>query len=190
MLVATYRMVGAYHMVDRLYQMVDKRWPSRSWPAGGSSSPAPPASWARRSPNGSCALPRAQVVVLVRPGRRATADQRAAREILRNDCFDRLREELGERFGEGVGHGWAVPGDVGRDGLGLDDEGRRLLAAATSWSTRRPPSVSTPPSTRRSRSTCWALPGGGGGARPGRPRDRPVPSHRGVHRLRRRHPPG
>jgi alcohol-forming fatty acyl-CoA reductase len=74
-------------------------------------------------------LPHAQVVVLVRPGRRASADQRAAREILRNDCFDRLREEHGEQFAELVAARLkAVPGDVGRDGLGLDDDGRRLLA--------------------------------------------------------------
>jgi alcohol-forming fatty acyl-CoA reductase len=74
-------------------------------------------------------LPHAEVVVLVRPGRRASADQRAAREILRNDCFDRLREEYGERFAEAVAARLkAVPGDVGRDGLGLDDDGRRLLA--------------------------------------------------------------
>jgi alcohol-forming fatty acyl-CoA reductase len=74
-------------------------------------------------------LPHAEVVVLVRPGRRASADQRATREILRNDCFDRLREEHGERFAEAVAARLAaVPGDVGRDGLGLDEDGRRLLA--------------------------------------------------------------
>jgi len=74
-------------------------------------------------------VPDAQVVVLVRPGRRASADQRARREILKNDCFDRLREELGDRFDDEVGTRiTAVGGDVGREGLGLDDEGRRLLA--------------------------------------------------------------
>ncbi|HVX20536.1 MAG TPA: HAD-IB family phosphatase [Acidimicrobiales bacterium] len=76
-------------------------------------------------------VPGSEVVVLVRPGRRATASQRATREILKNDCFDRLRDELGDRFDDEVGRRVvAVAGDVGRDGLGLDDDGRRLLAAS------------------------------------------------------------
>jgi HAD superfamily hydrolase (TIGR01490 family) len=74
-------------------------------------------------------IPGAEVVVLVRPGRRATATQRATREILKNDCFDRLRSEHGDRFDEEVaGRLTAVAGDVGQDGLGLDDHGRDLLA--------------------------------------------------------------
>lgn len=76
-------------------------------------------------------LPDAEVVVLVRPGRRAGAAQRASREILRNDCFDRLREEHGDRFDDAVASRLtAVAGDVGRDGLGLDDHGRELLAGS------------------------------------------------------------
>jgi len=76
-------------------------------------------------------VPGSEVVVLIRPGRRATAAQRAARDILKNDCFDRLRRELGGRFDDEAARRLvAVAGDVGRDGLGLDDEGRRLLAAA------------------------------------------------------------
>ncbi len=76
-------------------------------------------------------IPDAEIVVLVRPGRRASAAQRAAREILKNDCFDRLRNELGNRFADETSRRLvAVPGDVGRDGLGLDDDGRRLLAAS------------------------------------------------------------
>ena len=75
-------------------------------------------------------IPDAEVVVLIRPGRRATAAQRATREILKNDCFDRLREELGDRFDLEMGNRLvAVAGDVGRDGLGLDQQGRRLLAS-------------------------------------------------------------
>jgi HAD superfamily phosphoserine phosphatase-like hydrolase len=75
-------------------------------------------------------VPDAEVVVLVRPGRRASAAERAAKEILKNDCFDRLRAEHGERFDAEVARRLvAVAGDVGRDGLGLDDEGRRELAA-------------------------------------------------------------
>ncbi len=75
-------------------------------------------------------VPDAQVVVLVRPGRRASAAERASREILRNDCFDRLRGELADRFeAEITNRLTAVSGDVSRDGLGLDDEGRSLLAS-------------------------------------------------------------
>ena len=75
-------------------------------------------------------VPGAEVVVLVRPGRRAGPQERATREILRSDCFDRLRRELGERFGEVAGRLVAVAGDVSRDGLGRDAEGRRLLDAS------------------------------------------------------------
>ncbi len=76
------------------------------------------------------AVPASEVAVLVRPTRRADAAARLAREVVRNDCFNRLREELGNRFDEVVGgRVSAVAGDVGRDGLDLDDEGRRLLAS-------------------------------------------------------------
>ncbi|MDA8359428.1 MAG: HAD-IB family phosphatase [Actinomycetota bacterium] len=75
-------------------------------------------------------IPDCEVVVLVRPGRRATPAQRTAREILKNDCFSRLRNEWGERFdAECERRVQAVGGDVSRDGLGLDDAGRRLLAS-------------------------------------------------------------
>jgi HAD superfamily hydrolase (TIGR01490 family) len=74
-------------------------------------------------------LPDAEVVLLIRPGRRASPAQRATREILKNDCFDRLREEYGDRFEEAVaGRVTAVAGDVGTDGLGLDDDGLRALS--------------------------------------------------------------
>jgi HAD superfamily hydrolase (TIGR01490 family) len=76
-------------------------------------------------------VPEAEITVLVRPGRRTDAAARLAREIVKNDCFDRLRAELGDRFaGEIARRVRAVAGDVGRDGLGLDDEGREALAAA------------------------------------------------------------
>src|ERR1700722_2148786 len=76
-------------------------------------------------------VPEADVTVLVRPGRRSDAAARLAREGIKNDCFDRLRSELGDGFGAEVApRVRAVPGDVGRDGLGLDDEGRAALAAA------------------------------------------------------------
>lgn len=76
-------------------------------------------------------VPEAEVTVLVRPGRRADAAARLAREVVKNDCFDRLRDELGERFADEIRRRVrAVAGDVGRDGLGLDDAGRAALAGA------------------------------------------------------------
>src|ERR1700733_4872968 len=76
-------------------------------------------------------VPDADVTVLVRPGRRSSAAARLAREVIKNDCFDRLRSELGDAFGDEVARRvHAVPGDVSRDGLGLDEEGRAALAAA------------------------------------------------------------
>jgi fatty acyl-CoA reductase len=56
---------------------------------------------------------------------------RLAREVIKNDCFDRLRAELGDGFAAEVARRVrAVAGDVGQDGLGLDDEGRAALAAS------------------------------------------------------------
>ena len=53
------------------------------------------------------------------------------REIVRNDCFDRLRSELGSGFDEMIRERLeAVAGDVSIDGLGLDEDGKALLAAA------------------------------------------------------------
>ena len=74
-------------------------------------------------------VPDSRVVLLVRPGRRSSPAQRVSREILRNDCFDRLREQYGDRFEtEVAGRVTAVAGDVTTDGLGLDDDGRQLLS--------------------------------------------------------------
>jgi alcohol-forming fatty acyl-CoA reductase len=76
-------------------------------------------------------VPEAEITLLVRPGRRADAAARVAREVIKNDCFDRLRHELGDEFAGEVGRRvHAVAGDVGRDGLGLDDEGREALRKA------------------------------------------------------------
>ena len=75
-------------------------------------------------------VPDCSVVLLVRPGRRASAGARAQREVLRNDCFDRLRDELGDGFDDSVGRRLvAVAGDVSTDGLGLDEEGLDHLAS-------------------------------------------------------------
>ena len=74
-------------------------------------------------------VPDCEVAVLVRPGQQASAARRAQRELLRNDCFDRLRDELGDRFAtEADRRLLVVAGDVASDGLGLTDEGRRVLA--------------------------------------------------------------
>ncbi len=76
------------------------------------------------------AVPGCEVAVLVRPTRRSNAAARLAREVVRNDCFDRLRHELGDRFDDVVATRLsAVAGDVGRDGLDLDDDGRAVLAS-------------------------------------------------------------
>src|SRR5688500_1012019 len=74
-------------------------------------------------------VPDCELVLLVRPGRRG-AEERVRREILRNDCFDRVRREMGEDF-EAITNRRiaAVAGDVAVDGLGLDEDGRAALAA-------------------------------------------------------------
>ncbi len=74
-------------------------------------------------------IPDSEVVLLIRPGRRSSPMQRATREILKNDCFDRLRQAHGDRFdAEVASRVSAVAGDVGTDGLGLDDDARQVLA--------------------------------------------------------------
>jgi len=74
-------------------------------------------------------VPDSQVVLLIRPGRRATPMQRATKEILKNDCFDRLREELGDGFDESMAaRVLAVAGDVATDGLGLDATGLDVMS--------------------------------------------------------------
>src|SRR5215217_3553666 len=75
-------------------------------------------------------VPGCTIGVLVRPGRRG-AEDRVRREVLKNDAFDRLRSELGDRFDTEVwGRLVAIAGDVGVDGLGLDEAGRQFLAGA------------------------------------------------------------
>jgi HAD superfamily hydrolase (TIGR01490 family) len=70
-------------------------------------------------------------VLIVRPGRRGARD-RVERDVLRNDCFQRLRRELGPRFDEETARR-VIPlaGDVTVDGLGLDDAGRKVLAGCS-----------------------------------------------------------
>jgi HAD superfamily hydrolase (TIGR01490 family) len=75
-------------------------------------------------------IPDCEVVVVVRPGRRRGVEDRVRREILRNDCFARLRRELGDAFDAEVDRRLTtISGDVSLDGLGLDDDGRARLTA-------------------------------------------------------------
>ena len=73
-------------------------------------------------------VPGCELVLLIRPGRRSDPTRRANREIFRNDAFDRLRQDWGDDFQATIDRRVAaVAGDVGTDGLGLDDEGRAAL---------------------------------------------------------------
>jgi nucleoside-diphosphate-sugar epimerase len=77
--------------------------------------------------------PGCELVLLVRPGRRSTVEQRAKREIFGNNAFDRLRADLGKDGFEAMvaERVTTVTGDVGRDGLGLDDAGRAAVATCS-----------------------------------------------------------
>ncbi len=76
-------------------------------------------------------VPDVSLTLLVRDGRRSSAQRRVEREILKNDCFDRLRDELGQASFELLTQRISVcSGDVGSDGLGLDESGRAMLASA------------------------------------------------------------
>lgn len=77
-------------------------------------------------------VPDCELVLLVRPGKRSTIEQRLQREILKNDAFDRLRTEHGkDGFAELCARRISVvAGDVSRDGLGLDDAGRAALTSS------------------------------------------------------------
>ncbi|MEM9203653.1 MAG: SDR family oxidoreductase [Actinomycetota bacterium] len=84
-------------------------------------------------------VPDCELVLLVRPGRRG-ASHRVKRDILKNDAFDTLRDAFandpvaaggleGETFDQMCDRRvFAVKGDVGQDGLGLDDDGLALFS--------------------------------------------------------------
>jgi len=76
-------------------------------------------------------VPDCELVLLVRPGRRG-AQARVTRDVLKNDAFNRLRDELGkDGFAEHCDKRVrAVAGDVGTDGLGLSDEDLELWLSA------------------------------------------------------------
>jgi HAD superfamily hydrolase (TIGR01490 family) len=75
-------------------------------------------------------VPGCELVLLVRPGKRSSAAQRARREVFRNDAFDGLRADLGPAGLDALvdRRVQVIAGDVGRDGLNLDDDGRAALA--------------------------------------------------------------
>ena len=73
-------------------------------------------------------VPGCELVLIVRPGRRTTSRDRVWREILRNDCFDRLRIQLGDTFdAEMTRRIEVIDGDVSRDGMGLSADGLAAL---------------------------------------------------------------
>jgi HAD superfamily hydrolase (TIGR01490 family) len=80
--------------------------------------------------------PGCQLVLLIRPSQRRSVEQRARREIFKNDAFDLLRArhdpaaaDGGETFDAMIERRiQVIGGDVGTDGLGLDEHGRAVLA--------------------------------------------------------------
>ena len=74
-------------------------------------------------------VPECELILLVRPGRRG-ASARVTRDVLKNDAFNRLREDLGkDAFNELCEKRvQAVAGDVGTDGLGLSDDDLKTLS--------------------------------------------------------------
>jgi len=76
-------------------------------------------------------VPDCELVLLIRAGRMRNVEQRAAREIFKNNCFDRIRTELSgkDAFDAEVARRvQVIEGDVGTDGLGLTEAGRAVLA--------------------------------------------------------------
>lgn len=76
-------------------------------------------------------VPDCKLVLLVRPPRRGNVQRRVEREILKNDAFDRLREQLGAEFDDYCNSRiTVVAGDVGTDGLGLSESDRAIWSSA------------------------------------------------------------
>ncbi len=91
-------------------------------------------------------VPGCELVLLVRAGRRSTPERRVQREVLRNDAFDRLRADLGDRFDVEMSRRITViAGDVGTDGRQVVD---RCWSERCSSPYVRSPGVSSSPSTR------------------------------------------
>ena len=97
-------------------------------------------------------VPDVQLVLLVRDGRRSSANGGYSVRCFATTASTDSADELGaDGFAERPERIQVVSGDVGTDGLGLDGEGRAALAAVTWSSTPLPPWRSTRPSTVRSR---------------------------------------
>ena len=81
-------------------------------------------------------VPGCELILLVRHGKRTPAAARTQKELLKNDAFDRLRalhaaDPDGESFQAMTDRRiTTVAGDVGTDGLGLDDADRAVWATA------------------------------------------------------------
>ena len=75
-------------------------------------------------------VPDCELVLLVRPNRRNSAERRVQREIFRNDAFDILRSQWGDDFEDICQQRVSViSGDVTSEGLGLDQAGRQLFVS-------------------------------------------------------------
>ncbi|HLM28410.1 MAG TPA: HAD-IB family phosphatase [Acidimicrobiales bacterium] len=76
-------------------------------------------------------VPGCELVLLIRSGKRSSVAQRARREIFRNDAFNRIRSELGSAEVDAMvdRRVQVIAGDVGTDGLGLDEGDRAVLAS-------------------------------------------------------------
>ena len=74
-------------------------------------------------------VPDCELVLLVRPSRRNSAERRVQREIFRNDAFDTLRSQWGDDFDEICERRVSViSGDGTSEGLGLNEAEQQLFA--------------------------------------------------------------
>jgi len=74
-------------------------------------------------------VPDCRLVLLIRPSRRLSVETRVEKEILKNDCFDRLRAELGREFTlQTKARIQTIAGDVSKDGLDLDEKSQEILS--------------------------------------------------------------
>jgi alcohol-forming fatty acyl-CoA reductase len=76
-------------------------------------------------------VPGCELALVVRSSRRTSAVERVRREILRNDCFDRLRTDLGDTFEAEMERRvlqHVIDGDVSKDGMGMSAEGLAILS--------------------------------------------------------------
>ncbi|MFV1990678.1 MAG: SDR family oxidoreductase, partial [Acidimicrobiales bacterium] len=73
--------------------------------------------------------PDCELVLIVRPTRRSDPTRRIAREVLKNNAFNRLRQMLGDDFDLSMSRRIVtIAGDVAKPDLGLDDAGRAAIA--------------------------------------------------------------